>query len=93
MNLQGLAFLYRSDGDSSEDDDEQEIPAWAKDANLRKEIQGQQKLDPDELFQQHEKTCPLDEVFASLRSGASHSTAKAHNLPNHCCSLKNGGSP
>lgn len=63
-------LLYRSEGESSdEEDDGQKIPAWAQDANLRREIAGQQKLDPDELFQQNEKTCPLEEVFASLRDG------------------------
>ena len=76
------AAAYRSDGESSdEEDDGQEIPAWAQDANLRREIARQQKLDPDELFQQNEKTCPLEEVFASLRNGTSLAT---YTIPSLC---------
>ena len=68
-NVINLKCNCREDSESEDDAKEQEIPAWAQDANLRREIVGQQRLDPDELFQQHEKTCPLDEVFASLKTG------------------------
>jgi len=61
--------VYRSDGESDEEDEDQEIPAWAQDVNLRRGIMTQHKMDPDELFQQNEKTCSLDEVFANLGSG------------------------
>lgn len=71
--------MCRENSDSEGEDEEQEIPAWAQDANLRREIIGQQRLDPDELFQQHEKTCPLDEVFASLKTGESASAAGMSN--------------
>ena len=55
--------MCRSEGETSEEDEDQEIPMWAQGGNLRRQIVAQQKLDPDELFQQHEKSCPLNEVF------------------------------
>lgn len=61
--------IGRSDGESSEDEDRQPTPGWAAAAKVRNDLLGQQRLDPDELFQQHEKTCPLDEIFASLHAG------------------------
>jgi hypothetical protein len=68
------AWLYRSDGESDEEDEDQEIPAWAQDGNLRRGLVDQQKMDPDDLFQQNEKTCSLDEVFANLGAGESTSS-------------------
>ncbi len=38
-------------------------PAWAQGAELRRQLVAQRAVDPDEIFQQHAKTCSLDEVF------------------------------
>ena len=38
-------------------------PAWAQGAELRRQLVAQRGVDPDEIFQQHAKTCSLDEVF------------------------------
>ncbi len=56
----------RSDCDDSEDDDDEPrkpVPEWARGQALWAQLQAQVKMDPDEIFQQHKKTCALNEVF------------------------------
>lgn len=53
-----------SDVESSEDDDSKKpIPEWARGRALMQQLASQVQTDPDEVFQQHRKTCSLDEVF------------------------------
>ena len=53
-----------SDAESSEDDDPKKpIPEWARGRALMQQLASQVQTDPDEVFQQHRKTCSLDEVF------------------------------
>lgn len=62
-------------GDSSdEDSDEDErsnkpVPDWARGRSLLSQLIAQVSIDPDEVFQQHSTTCPLDAVFG--HAGAS----------------------
>lgn len=44
------------------------VPAWARGEELHKQLKAQRQQDPDAIFQQHEKTCSLDEVFANGKS-------------------------
>lgn len=55
----------RSDCDESEEDDEprKPVPEWARGAALKEQLLRQLTIDPDEIFQQHKKTCALNEVF------------------------------
>lgn len=68
--MQGIAMLM-SRGDDSEDesssDEEQRkpVPEWARGRALMQQLATQVQTDPDEVFQQHRKTCSLDEVFGS----------------------------
>lgn len=39
------------------------MPEWARGQALWAQLQAQVKMDPDEIFQQHKKTCALNEVF------------------------------
>lgn len=41
----------------------QEIPEWARQANLINELERQQSVDPDKIFSNFEKTCDLSELF------------------------------
>ena len=53
-----------SDAETSEDDDPKKpIPEWARGRALMQQLASQVQMDPDEVFQQHRKTCSLDEVF------------------------------
>jgi len=53
-----------SDAESSEGDDPRKpIPEWARGRALMQQLATQVQTDPDEVFQQHRKTCSLDEVF------------------------------
>ncbi|DBA88168.1 TPA: hypothetical protein ACH3X2_005158 [Trebouxia sp. C0005] len=53
-----------SDAESSEGDDPRKpIPDWARGRALMQQLASQVQTDPDEVFQQHRKTCSLDEVF------------------------------
>ena len=55
---------HDSDDDSSEDEDPKKpIPEWARGRALMQQLASQVQTDPDEVFQQHRKTCSLDEVF------------------------------
>ena len=68
-----------SDAESSEDDDPKKpIPEWARGRALMQQLASQVQTDPDEVFQQHRKTCSLDEVFG-------HSGLPAHSRTNCCC--------
>lgn len=68
-----------SDAESSEDDDPKKpIPEWARGRALMQQLASQVQTDPDEVFQQHRKTCSLDEVFG-------HSGPQAHSHTNCCC--------
>jgi Inner centromere protein, ARK binding region len=67
-----LVGCGRSDCDDSEDDDDEPrkpVPEWARGQALWAQLQAQIKMDPDEIFQQHKKTCALNEVFG--HAGAS----------------------
>lgn len=58
---------YRSDFESDEDDaPKKPVPDWARGKALVSQLMAQMYIDPDEVFQQHAKTCSLDEVFAGL---------------------------
>ena len=63
--------VLMSRGDDSEDesssDEEQRkpVPEWARGRALMQQLATQVQTDPDEVFQQHRKTCSLDEVFGS----------------------------
>ncbi|KAL0036011.1 hypothetical protein WJX77_011218 [Trebouxia sp. C0004] len=53
-----------SDAESSEGNDPRKpIPEWARGRALMQQLASQVQTDPDEVFQQHRKTCSLDEVF------------------------------
>ena len=52
------------------------VPEWARGRALVGQLITQVAVDPDEVFQQHQKTCSLDEVFG-------HSGAKTQCLL-HC---------
>ena len=39
------------------------MPEWARGRALAAQLATQAAVDPDEIFQQRQKTCPLDEVF------------------------------
>eukprot|EP00884_Botryococcus_braunii_P010461 jgi/Botrbrau1/19416/Bobra.0338s0043.1 len=58
---------YRSDSsddDSCEDDRRRKpVPDWARGRALFGQLLSQAGVDPDEVFQQHSTTCPLDAVF------------------------------
>ena len=41
----------------------QEIPDWARAANLLVELQKQQTVDPDKIFTNFERTCDLSQMF------------------------------
>ena len=58
---------YRSDFESDEEDaPKKPVPDWARGKPLVAQLMAQMYTDPDEVFQQHAKTCSLDEVFAGL---------------------------
>jgi hypothetical protein len=59
---------YKSDHDSDDDQPKKPVPEWAKGNQLRAQLVAQTYVDPDEIFQQHQKTCSLDEVFANGKS-------------------------
>jgi hypothetical protein len=57
---------YKSDFDSEgEDEPRKPVPEWARGRSLMAQLVAQMHIDPDEVFQQHAKTCSLDEVFAA----------------------------
>lgn len=39
------------------------MPDWARGKQLLSQLAAQVRTDPDEIFQQHLKTCTLDDVF------------------------------
>lgn len=72
-----------SDAESSEDDDPKKpIPEWARGRALMQQLASQVQTDPDEVFQQHRKTCSLDEVFG--HSGQQALFACEHQVK-RCC--------
>lgn len=56
---------YKSDFESDEEAPKKPVPDWARGKVLIGQLVAQMYIDPDEVFQQHAKTCSLDEVFAS----------------------------
>jgi len=62
-----MAFCCRGDDGDAEssdgDDPGKPIPEWARGRALMQQLASQVQTDPDEVFQQHRKTCSLDEVF------------------------------
>eukprot|EP00890_Picochlorum_soloecismus_P004229 jgi/Picsp_1/4807/NSC_02175-R1_cell wall surface anchor family protein len=58
---------YKSDFESDDDVPKKPVPDWARGKALVGQLMAQMYIDPDEVFQQHAKTCSLDEVFASCR--------------------------
>lgn len=54
------------------------MPEWARGQALWAQLQAQVKMDPDEIFQQHKKTCALNEVFG--HAGALGANPKPHKL-------------
>ena len=55
-----------SDSESSSGSDARKpIPEWARGRALMQQLASQVQQDPDEVFQQHRKTCSLDEVFGA----------------------------
>ena len=61
---------YRSDHDSDDDVPKKPVPDWARGKKLMAQLTAQLYVDPDEIFQQHAKTCSLDQVFASCRKSS-----------------------
>lgn len=55
---------YKSDHDSDDEVPRKPVPDWARGKNLMGQLANQLFVDPDEIFQQHQKTCALDDVFA-----------------------------
>lgn len=55
---------YRSDFESDDDEPKKPVPEWARGKALVSQLVAQTYTDPDEVFQHHNKTCSLDEVFA-----------------------------
>ena len=55
----------RSDFESDDDQPKKPVPEWARGKALMQQLVAQVYVDPDEVFQQHQKTCSLDDVFAS----------------------------
>ena len=54
--------------ESSEDEEAEGskvVPAWARGRELTNQLIAQVSVDPDEIFQQRQRTCALDEVFSS----------------------------
>lgn len=58
---------YRSDHDSDDEVPKKPVPDWARGKALMAQLFAQMYVDPDEVFQQHAKTCSLDQVFESCR--------------------------
>lgn len=58
---------YKSDFESDDDVPKKPVPDWARGKALVGQLMAQMYIDPDEVFQQHAKTCSLDEVFATCR--------------------------
>lgn len=54
---------YRTEGETSEEDEDEEVPAWVRQENLRRGLIDQQRMDPDELFQETDKSCSLEQIF------------------------------
>lgn len=58
--------------DDSEEDSEAEeaaprkpVPAWARGRELMNQLVAQLAVDPDDIFQQRQRTCALDDVFSA----------------------------
>ena len=52
-----------SDEDTDEEGPAKPVPDWARGKQLLSQLTAQVRTDPDEIFQQHLKTCTLDDVF------------------------------
>lgn len=63
---------YKSDHDSDDDVPKKPVPDWARGKALMAQLIAQMYVDPDEVFQQHAKTCSLDQVFGSCSKPAKH---------------------
>lgn len=68
QTLDAKPCCRRSDKDSDEEDADdaaprKPVPEWARGRALAAQLATQAAVDPDEIFQQRQKTCPLDEVF------------------------------
>ena len=63
-----------SDAESSDEDDDPKkpIPEWARGRALMQQLANQVQTDPDEVFQQHRKTCSLDEGFGHAGEQLAH---------------------
>jgi hypothetical protein len=55
---------YKSDFESDDEEPKKPVPDWARGKALVTQLMSQMYVDPDEVFQQHAKTCSLDDVFA-----------------------------
>lgn len=64
------AQACRGDSEDSEDEEEdcpqeKRVPAWARGQELMQGLHAQLATDPDEIFQQRQRTCALDDVFSA----------------------------
>ena len=41
------------------------MPAWARGKELMGQLMAQLAVDPDQIFQQRQRTCALDDVFSA----------------------------
>ena len=75
-NPQCWSRVCRSDCESEEDEAEprKPVPEWARGATLRDQLAAQLTVDPDDIFQQHKKTCALNEVFGHAGAPCCQST-------------------
>ena len=69
-----LGCLCRdSDEDTDDEGPVKPVPDWARGKQLLSQLTAQVRTDPDEIFQQHLKTCTLDDVFKHGSGGFKHS--------------------
>ena len=63
-----MRLLPSSSRSDTEDDDEwlprKPVPEWAQPSGLAVALQRQHRVDPDKVFDNKVKTCPLEEIFA-----------------------------
>lgn len=73
---------YRSDHASDDDVPKKPVPEWARGKTLMAQLAAQMYVDPDEVFQQHAKTCSLDQVFANSRKNGKRDFNKRNSSGN-----------
>ncbi|KAK9798147.1 hypothetical protein WJX73_008828 [Symbiochloris irregularis] len=60
---------YRGSSDEESEDEEtppdKPIPSWARGKELMGQLLAQLSIDPDEVFQQRQRTCALDDMFSA----------------------------